>query len=84
MDCPQTVSELYMYISCVSLPLKEPYQTLVSLRQSILCGYDKVTFLWGEGVPNMPQSFGCEATDWLRDVWSSCKRFRTWTQCCHF
>ena len=25
---------------------------------------------------------GCEATDWLRGIWSSCKRFRTWSQCC--
>ena len=33
-----------MYISSVSLPVNEPYQTLVSLRQSILCGYDNVTF----------------------------------------
>ena len=36
-----------MYISSDSLSLNEPYQTLVSLRQSILCGYDNVTFLWG-------------------------------------
>ena len=36
-----------MYISSVSLPVNEPYQTLVSLRQSILCGYDNVTFFWG-------------------------------------
>ena len=37
-----------MYISSVSLPVNEPYQTLVSLRQSILCRYDNVTFfLWG-------------------------------------
>ena len=52
IDCLQTVSELYMYISSVSLPISEPYQTLVSLRQSILCGYDNVTFLCvggGEG-----------------------------------
>ena len=40
MDCLQTVSELYMYISSVSLPVNEPYQKLVSLRQSNLCGYD--------------------------------------------
>ena len=32
----------------------------------------------------MPHSLGCEATDWLRGIWSSCKRFRTWSQCCHF
>ena len=36
-----------MYISRVSLPLNETYQTLVSLRQSILCGYDNVTFSVG-------------------------------------
>ena len=36
-----------MYISSVSLPINEQYQTLVSLRQSILCGYDNVIFLWG-------------------------------------
>ena len=47
MDCLQTVSELYMYISSVSLPISEPYQTLVSLRQSILCGYDNDTFFGG-------------------------------------
>ena len=47
MDCLKTVSELYMYISSVVLPINEPYKTLVSLRQSILCGYDNVTFLWG-------------------------------------
>ena len=44
MDCLQTVSELYMYTISVSLPINKPYQTLVSLRQSILCGYDNVTF----------------------------------------
>ena len=32
----------------------------------------------------MPHSFGCEATDWFRGIWSACKRFRTWSQCCHF
>ena len=47
-------------------------QALVSLRQSILCGYDDVTFLWG--MPDMPHSFCCEATDWLRGIWSFCKR----------
>ena len=65
MDCLQTVSELYMHILSVSLPVNKPYQTLVSLRQSLLCGYDNVTFflcVWG-GVPGMPHSFGCEATD---------------------
>ena len=45
MDCLQTVSELYMFISSVSLPISEPYQTLVSLRQSFLCGYDNITFV---------------------------------------
>ena len=49
MDCLQTVSELYMYILSVSLLVNEQYQTLDSLRQSILCGYDKVTFFWGGG-----------------------------------
>ena len=39
MDC--------IYISSVSLPVNEPYQRLVSLRQSILCGYDNVTFSGG-------------------------------------
>ena len=29
----------------------------------------------------MPHSFGCEATDWLRGIWSSCKKNRTWSQC---
>ena len=69
--------------TCVSLPVNEPYQTLVSLRQSVLCGYDNVTFFWGEGA-DMPHSFGCEATDWLREILYPCKRFRTWSQCCHF
>ena len=36
-----------MYISSVSFPVNEPYQTLVSLRQSILCGYDSVTLFCG-------------------------------------
>ena len=39
-----------MYISSVSLPVNEPYQTLISLRQSILCGYDNVTFFWRGGL----------------------------------
>ena len=86
MDCLQTVSELHMYI-CVALTINEPYQTLVSLRQSILCGYDNVAFFsggGGGGGSDMPHSFGCEATDWLQGIWSSCKRFHTWSQCCHF
>ena len=49
MDFLKTVSELYMYISSVSLSVNEPYQTLVSLRQSILCGNDNVAFFWGGG-----------------------------------
>ena len=67
-----------MYI-CVTLPVNEPYQTLVSLCQSVLCGYDNVTSLGGMwvGVPDMLHSFGCEATDWLRGIWSSCKKFCT-------
>ena len=80
MDCLKTVSELYMYISSVSLPVNEPYQTLVSLRQPILCGYDNVSFGGGGlGMPDMPHSIGCEATDWLRGIWFSCKRIRTWS-----
>ena len=47
MDCFQAVSELYMYISSVPLPVNEPYQTLVSLRQSFLCGHDNLIFFWG-------------------------------------
>ena len=49
-----------MHISSVSLPVNEPYQILVCLRQSILCGYDNVIFF--VGMPDMPYSFGCEAT----------------------
>ena len=37
-----------MYI-CVSLPVNEPYQTLVSLHQSVLCGYNNVTFFFSGG-----------------------------------
>ena len=48
MDCLQTVSELYMN-TCVSLQVNEPYQTLVSLRQYVLYGYDNVTFFGGGG-----------------------------------
>ena len=36
MDCRLTVSELYMYISSVSLPLNEPYKTLVIVYASLL------------------------------------------------
>ena len=32
----------------------------------------------------MPNSFGCEATDWLRGDRSSRKRVHTWRHCCHF
>ena len=45
MDCLQTVSELFMYISSVSLPVNEPYQTLVSLCQSMMLHF----FLGGGG-----------------------------------
>ena len=38
-----------MYISSVSRPISKPYQTLVSLHQSILCGFDNVTFFFGGG-----------------------------------
>ena len=31
----------------MSLPINEPYKTLVSLHQYVLCGYDNVTFLGG-------------------------------------
>ena len=35
-------------MNCICIiQVSEPYQTLVSLRQSILCNYDNVTFLWG-------------------------------------
>ena len=74
MDSLQTVSELFMYISSISLRVNKPYQTFISLRQSILCGYDNVTFFvggGGGGMPDMPHSLGCEATDWLRGIWSS-------------
>ena len=74
--CLQIVCELYnIYISSVSLPLNEPYQTLVSLRVGMIT----LHFLWGDAW--YASYFGCEATDWLRSIWSSCKRFRT---CCHF
>ena len=28
-------------------------------------------------MPDMPHSFGCEATDWLRGSWSSRKRLES-------
>ena len=35
-------------MNCICIvQVSEPYQTLVSLRQSILCDYDNVTFLCG-------------------------------------
>ena len=51
MDCLQTFSDLYRHISIVSLPINVPYQTLDSLRQSILYEYVNVTFFgqWGWG-----------------------------------
>ena len=36
-----------VYISSVSLHVNEPYQILDSLRKSILCGYNNVTFFCG-------------------------------------
>ena len=44
MDCLQTVSELYIYISSVTLPVNDPYQTLVSLFYE---GMIALHFLWG-------------------------------------
>ena len=32
----------------------------------------------GGGGPDMPHSFGCEATDRLQGIWFSFKSFRTW------
>ena len=32
-------------------------------------------FLWGGGMPDMPQSFGCEATDWHRSICPRVKDF---------
>ena len=29
-------------------------------------------FILWRGMPDMPHSFDCEATDWLRGIWSSC------------
>ena len=82
MDCLQTVSELYI---CVSLPVNEPYQILVSLRQYVLCGYDNVTFFLGGGgclicliVLVVKLLTGFEA------LGPPVKRFRTWSQCCYF
>ena len=39
-----------MCISSASLPVNEPYQTLVSLGKSILCGYDNITIFVGEAL----------------------------------
>ena len=57
-----------MYLLSVSLPISEAFKTQVSLRQSILCGYDNVTFFVGVRVPDMPYSFDCEATDGLPGI----------------
>ena len=38
-------------------------------------GMIKFHFLWRGGVPDMPISFGCEATDMLRGIWSPVKDF---------
>ena len=60
MDCLQNVSELYKYISSVSLPVNKPvYASLFYV------GLITLIFCRGGGVPDMPHSFGCEATDWL-------------------
>ena len=61
MDCLQTVSELY--ISSVLLPVNEPYQTYLVYASLFYVGKIALHFLWG--MPDMPHSFGCEATDWL-------------------
>ena len=35
-----------------------------------------ITLLFcGGGGADMPHSFGCEATEWLRGIWSSYKEF---------
>ena len=37
-------------MNCICIfQVSEPYQTLVSLRQSIICDYDNVTFFVGGG-----------------------------------
>ena len=48
MDCLQTVSELYIYFKC-PISRKQTIPNIISLRQSILCGYDSVTFFVGGG-----------------------------------
>ena len=32
-------------------------------------------FLRGVGLPDIPNSFGLRATDWLRGIWTSFKKF---------
>ena len=34
-----------------------------------------ITLHFCGGMPDLPHSFGCEATDWLRDIWSFGKYF---------
>ena len=46
--CRWTVSKLSVNCICI-VQVSEPYQTLVSLRQSILCDYDNITFFVGGG-----------------------------------
>ena len=52
MDCLQTVSELYMCISSVSLPISKPYQTLVSIS-AILFSVSLITLHFCGGSPDM-------------------------------
>ena len=36
----------------------------------------------GGGMPDLPHSFGCKATDWLRGISSFLKKNNTWSQLC--
>ena len=72
-----------------SLVLVQPRKIHPCLTEKILMGRKEstktnkhnVTFFGGRGMPDMPHSFVCEAIDWLRGIWFSCKRFCTWSQC---
>ena len=72
MDCLQTVSELYMIIISASFPLNEPTKYKLVCASLLYVGMITLQFLW-RGMPDMPHSFGREATNWLRGIWSSCK-----------